>query len=381
MTEQEALVMLNLVTGMGSITATRIKEKLGSYAAAMDASEADLLSVPGIGRERAQSLRDSFHSVQWEKEIARAERLKVQLVTLVDPEYPRHLKEIADPPIVLYLRGSVDSFKNPGVAIVGTRHPTFYGRETAKRFAYQLAGAGYTIISGLATGIDSEAHRGAVQSGGATIGVLGGALDCFFPKENEKLAREMVQKGGAVISEYPFGRMPDRQTFPMRNRIVSGLAKGILVVESPLASGTMITVNQALEQNRTIMAVPGRIDSPASQGSNRLLRNGVRLVTTADEAIEELQDLFSDRRAEMSQRKNASADSQQQEKKAEGRPKPALSEEERKLYELLTTEGDSVDALVRASGLPTGQASSILIGLQVKRLAKALPGGRVARIP
>lgn len=379
MTEREALIMLNLVTGMGSITAARIKKRLGSYAAAMDASESDLKSVQGIGFERAPKFYESFHSVQWEKEIAHAERLKVQLVTLVDPDYPQALKEIADPPLVLYIRGSVAAFQKPGIAMVGTRHATIYGRETARRFAYQLAGAGYSIISGLATGIDSEAHWGAVQSSGATIGVLGGALDCFFPKENEKLAREIVLKGGAVISEYPFGRMPDRQTFPMRNRIVSGLSKGVLVIESPLASGTMITVNQALEQNRTVMAVPGRIDSPASQGSNRLLRNGARLVTSADEVIEELQDLFCNQRELMRKRKER-AEETPAIKKAEGRPKPALSDDERKLYALLTEEGDSVDALVRASGLPTGQASSILIGLQVKRLAKALPGGRVARI-
>lgn len=381
MTEREALVALNLIPNMGAITAKRIAERMGSFVAALQASEKDLLAVPSIGRERAYAFAAAFRDVSPDAEIARADRLHVRLLTWVDSDYPPLLKQIADPPFVLYLRGEAEVLSRPSVAIIGTRHPTVYGRETARKFGYQLAGAGYTVVSGLATGIDAEAHTGAVLSGGATVGVLGGALDRFFPRENENLARKMVKGGGAVISEYPFGRAPDRQTFPMRNRVVSGLCKGVIVVEAPLASGTMITVGQALDQNRVVMAVPGRVDSPASQGCHRLLREGARLVTTADEVIEELQDLMGAMGRnppgvpavkETAARRASAA-------KKEGRPAPVLSPEERAVFGLLTEEGLSVDAVVRASGLDAGRAGSILVGLQIKHLAKALPGGRVAK--
>ncbi len=380
MTEREALVAMNMVTGMGAITAKRLLERMGSFAAALKATEAELAAVPSLGEVKARQFAQDFRTVAFEAEMARAERLHVRLVTWVDPDYPPTLKQIADPPLVIYLRGAVEALNNTCVAIIGTRHATVYGRETARRFGFQLAGAGYTVVSGLATGIDAEAHTGAVQAKGKTVGVLGGALDRFYPKENEALARSIVQNGGAIISEYPFGRAPDRQTFPMRNRIVSGLSKGVLVIESPLTSGTMITVNQALEQNRVVMAVPGRVDSPASQGCHRLLREGARLVTNADEVIDELQDLTACMRREtLSATKPA--DETPPSEPASARPKPVLTEEERRVYELLTAEGNAVDEIVRASGIDTGKASSILIGLQIRRLAKALPGGRVARVP
>ncbi|MBP5319788.1 MAG: DNA-processing protein DprA [Kiritimatiellae bacterium] len=381
MTEREALVALNMVTGMGAITAKRLLERMGSFAAALQATEAELAGVPTLGAIKARQFAEAFRSVNPASEMARAERLRVRLLTWLDPDYPQALKTIADPPLVLYLRGETAALNNVGVAIVGTRHATVYGRETARRFGFQLAGAGYTVISGMAAGIDTEAHTGAVQAKGMTVGVLGGALDRFYPKENEPLARSIVQNGGAIISEYPFGRSPDRQTFPMRNRIVSGLSKGVLVIESPLSSGTMITVNQALDQNRIVMAVPGRIDSPASQGCHRLLREGARLVTNADEVIDELEDLVTSMRRAPASPSPLSAPDSPSQPEAAARPQPILSEDERAVLELLSTEGLSVDEIVRASGIDTGKVSSILVGLQIRRLAKALPGGRVARVP
>ena len=208
---------------------------------------------------------------------------------------------------------------------------------------------------------------------GRTVAVLGGALDCLFPRENQQLARDIATRGGAVISEYPFGRQPDRQTFPMRNRIVSGLCKGVLVVEAPLNSGTMITVGQALDQNRNVMAVPGRIDSPASQGCHTLLRNGARLVTTVDDVIEEMQDLLAGmRRAEEKARKPEASESAR-------RPEAALSADERSVMALVDDEGTLADELVRGSGLAAGQVNALLIGLQLKRLIKLMPGGLVLR--
>lgn len=376
MTEHDALVALNMVTGMGVVTARRLHARFGSFAKALEADETELRSVPGIGPEKSASFATEFRTVELDRELSLAEKLKVTIVTLADPDYPKLLAEIADPPLVLYLRGEVSAMDRAAVAIVGTRHPTMYGREAARKFGYHLAGAGYTVVSGLAVGIDAEAHSGAVKSGGLTVGVLGGALDCFFPKENAPLAREIVQHGGAVVSEYSFGRQPDRQTFPMRNRIVSGLCKGVLVVESPLSSGTMITVSQALDQNRTVMAVPGRIDSPASQGCHRLIRQGARMVTNADEVIEELQDLVSN----MRNVKPSDPPRDRTTAAKEGRPAPALSDEERRVYDTLSAEGISIDQVVRLTGLDAAKVSSILIVLQIKRLAKSLPGGRAAKV-
>jgi DNA processing protein len=358
---------------LGAITAKRMAERFGSLAAALEASEGDLLSVPGIGSEKARQFAAELKDVRADSELELAAKKGVKLVTWVDEGYPALLKQIADPPLVLYVAGRVPVLDLPAVAVIGTRHPTVYGRETARRLGFQLAAAGYVVVSGLASGIDTEAHIGAVQAKGLTVAVLGGALDCLFPRENAGLARDMVMKGGAVVSEYPFGRQPDRQTFPMRNRIVSGLCKGVLVVEAPLNSGTMITVSQALDQNRSVMAVPGRIDSPASQGCHKLVREGARLVATVDDVIEELQDLLAGMRQARDQRPEPEQGASSQ------RPDVLFSAEERSLMVLIESEGTPVDVLVRGSGLDAGKVNALLIGLQLKRLVKLLPGGLVAR--
>ena len=361
---------MNRIQGLGAITVKRMAERFGSLAAVFDASESDLQSVQGIGVEKATLFGQELKRVRIDDELDRASRSSVKLVTWADEGYPALLKQIADPPLVLYVAGSVEALDLPAVAVVGTRHPTVYGRETARRFAYQLAAAGYVVVSGLALGIDTEAHTGALQAKGRTVAVLGGALDCLFPRENTALAREIVLRGGAVVSEYPFGRQPDRQTFPMRNRIVSGLCKGVLVVEAPVSSGTMITVGQALDQNRTVMAVPGRIDSPASQGCHRLLREGARLVTTVDEVIEELQDLLPGTR-HSGAGKGPSGDVK--------RPEVSLTPEERAVMAQIEAEGSHMDELVRGSGLDAGQVNALVVGLQIKRQIRLLPGGIVAR--
>ena len=375
MTERDALIAMNRVTGLGAITAKRMAERFGSLAAVFEASESDLLAVAGIGPDKAHQFWSDLRQVRADDELERAAKKGVKLVTWGDPGYPALLKQIADPPLVLYVAGAVEALDRPAVAIIGTRRPTVYGRECARRFGFQLAGAGYTVASGLALGIDTEAHTGAVQAKGVTVAVLGGALDCLFPKENAGLARSLIECGGAVVSEYPFGRQPDRQTFPMRNRIVSGLCKGVLVVEAPLNSGTMITVGQALDQNRNVMAVPGRIDSPASQGCHKLLREGARLVTQSDEVIEELQDLM----AGMRHASKAHAAETVRTAPAERPPESVLTPEERAVLAQLGVDGVPVDEVVRASGLDAGRVNALLVGLQIKRQVRVLPGGRVAR--
>ncbi|MEI7900036.1 MAG: DNA-processing protein DprA [bacterium] len=364
---------MNRVSGLGAITVKRMAERFGSLTAVFEVSERDLLGVQGIGPEKARQFVVELKDVRADDELERAVKKGVKLVTWVDEDYPALLKQIADPPLVLYVAGSVATLGLPAVAVVGTRHPTIYGREVARRFGFQLAAAGYVVVSGLAIGIDTEAHVGAVQAKGHTVAVLGGALDCLFPKGNTGLARDMVTNGGAVVSEYPFGRQPDRQTFPMRNRIVSGLCKGVLVVEAPLNSGTMITVGQALDQNRSVMAVPGRIDSPASQGCHKLICEGARLVTTVDDVIEEVQDLLTGMRRAQEKGQEPAEDV------AAPRPDVMLSAEERSVMALIESEGTPADVLVRGSGLDAGKINALLIGLQLKRLIKLLPGGLVAR--
>jgi DNA processing protein len=372
-TEREAFIALNRVSGIGAITVKRLIEAFGSAAAAFGAGEEKLRRVPGIGSERAQAFARDFEQTGFADEMAKADALGVQLVTWADAAYPAILKTIADPPLVLYVTGAVDALAGPSIAVIGTRHPTVYGRETARRMGFQLAGMGYVVVSGLALGIDSEAHLGALQAKGRTVAIVGGALDCLYPKENEELAKNMAAQGGAVVSEYPFGRQPDRQTFPMRNRIVSGLAKGVVVVEAPLASGTMITVDQALDQGRSVMAVPGRTDSPKSQGCHKLIRSGARLVTSADDVAEELQELLPTTMRRTTTEANAPT------AKPEPAPAAPTSPEERRVLECLSHEPLHVDDVIRQTGLPAGSVNALLVGLQIKRRVKLQPGGMVKK--
>ena len=373
LSERQSLIALNMTQGMGAITAKNLIEFFGSAAEIFNAGPADLARVQGVGKVKADAFAEAFSRVDPEAEEERAKRCCAKIITWDDPDYPSRLKEIYDPPLVLYVCGDLHSFSHTGVAIIGTRNATRYGIETAFRFGYQLASAGYAIVSGMARGIDTEGHRGAVEAHGITIGVLGGALDKFYPAENRKLAHRVIDEGGAIISEYPFGREPDRQTFPMRNRIVSGLSAGVLVVEAATASGTMITVDQALEQGRAVMAVPGRVDSPTSQGCHKLIRNGARLVTCADDVIDELGTFLpSSRPADGKLHLETEAPVQ--------RPAnaPPLSEEEQRIIAAIGGEERFVDELVSATGIEAGRLNGMLVALQIKRLVKLLPGGIVA---
>lgn len=378
MQEREALIALNKVPGMGAVTVRRMEKAFGSAAAIFKANEADLAQVYGIGRERAAVFYQALRTVRFDDELSRAQKLNVTLVTWADPEYPPLLKEITDPSLVLYVAGDVTALSDAAVAIVGTRQASIYGRETARLLSYQLAAAGFVIVSGLARGVDTEAHNGALQAKGRTVAVLGGALDCIFPTENRELARTMARGDSAVISEYPFGRQPDKQTFPMRNRIISGLSQGVLVIESPLNSGTMITVNQALDQNRSVMAVPGRIDSPNAVGCHKLIRDGARLITCADDVIEELQDLMPRSRQQFNNTPHPTP-LQAPATKPVDAPQPKLGDDERHLIGLLDEERH-VDFLIRSSDLPASRVNALLVGLQLRRLVSLLPGGMVKKL-
>ena len=362
MTEHEAYIALNMIPGVGPVRIRRWAEHVGSVEGILDAPETELLKVGGAGPEAVRKLVEGRRKVDPDAELQRAERLGVTVLTPALPEYPAPLRRIYDPPPVLYVRGELAALKRDAVAIVGTRRPSLYGQETARRFAFDLAHMGLTVVSGLALGVDAEAHRGALQANGMTVAVIGAALDKLAPVENRGLARSIVEGGGAVISEFPLGRGADRTTFPMRNRVVSGLSRGVLVIEAGPRSGTLITADQALEQGRSVMAVPGRIDSVASRGCHRLLKAGAALVESLDDVLEEISQLTG-------LKKVASADSG-----SEAVARAVLTDDEQRILDAVGGGEVAIDALIRQTGIAAGAVGALLVGLELKRCIRMLPG-------
>lgn len=360
MTEKEAYIALNMVKGIGAITVANGIARFGSAVAFFSAGERELAEVRGLNRSASDELSRTFATLDWQGEITHAKKLNVAFLTPADPEYPALLKNIYNPPLTLYVTGSVEALNTCCLGIVGTRAPTTYGRTTAKSFANRLAQAGVTIVSGLARGIDTEAHAGALLGKGRTVAVIGSALDRLYPAENRDLARRIVAEGGAVISEYPFGRSADRQTFPMRNRIISGLSNGVLVIEAGVASGTLITVDHALEQGRSVMAVPGRIDTENAKGCHKLIKDGARLVENPNEVLDELQSLACAISAPQQQLNTATNP------QPKPRPQAILDDIETQILEHLGTEEMTPDALVNASGLSPAVIGPRLISLEMK---------------
>lgn len=361
MEEREAYIALNMMEKVGPVCVRSLVSALGSATAIFDAGRESLKTARGIGNELADAIIAQRDKIDWKGEIERAGQHGARLVTPLDGEYPAQLKEIHDPPLALNVCGRLESRDKHAIAVVGTRHPTHYGAEIAGRMGFELAKAGFVVVSGLAQGIDTAAHKGALKAKGRTIAVIGSGIDVIYPPANKDLAKE-IGETGALISEFPFGRQPDKTTFPIRNRIVSGLSMGALVVEASQKSGAMITANQALEQGRSVFAVPGRIDSPASVGTNSLIKNGARLVSSVEDIFKEYEFLIPPARG-------AGA--------ASPLPRPKLSAEEEAIVACLEGGGVDVDCLIRGSGLRPSAVNSLLIGLEMKRVVKLLPGRMV----
>ena len=360
MDSRQAYIVLNMMQGVGPVTVRTLSSALGSVEAILKADRTALLGVSGVTRTAVSVILEQRERLDPIKEEELAADCGAHLVTPVDAEYPKRLLEIHDPPLALYVQGNIQSRDEHGVAIVGSRRTSHYGMETAERLAAGLAHSGVTVLSGLARGIDTAAHKGALKGKGRTLAVLGGALDCMFPPENAALAAQIAEQG-AVISEYAMGRQPDKTTFPVRNRIVSGISKGVTVVECDVASGAMITAHQALDQGRTVFAVPGRIDSFGARGPHRLLRNGAKLVEGVEDILEELGCLIP-----MPAGKDGAA------------RRPALTEAESGLVALIEKDSEvDLDGLIRASGRKASEISALLMGLEMKRVVKMLPGQRV----
>lgn len=367
MNEREAYIALNMMENVGPVTVLAAVSALGSASAIFDAPEQEIFRTLGDGsRGTTRRIVEQRRTIRVDRELEKAEKLGARIIAQNDKEYPEPLFHIHDPPLALYVLGRIEPRDKRSIAVVGSRRATHYGRESAERLSFQLAQVGFTVVSGLARGIDTAAHRGALKGKGRTIAVLGGALDALYPPENEGLAKEIAESG-AVLSEFPLGRQPDKTTFPMRNRIISGLSMGVLVVEAGVKSGALITVNQALDQGRSVFAVPGRIDSPASAGSHYVLKEGARLVENVDDILAEFEYLLP---PPTTRKTDAAAP----------RERANCSPDELNVLAALEDGETDVDSLIRKTGLKASTMSSVLLGLEMKRLARMLPGRMVEAV-
>ena len=357
----EALVALNLIEHVGPIRLRQLLEHFGEAPEILRASRQQLLQVRNIGEETAEAIASWEKTIDLNGELKRIGEFGCRIVTQADAEYPELLRQIYDPPILLYVKGQLLPKDKNAVAMVGSRMTTHYGMEAARRLAYQLAYVGVTVVSGAARGIDSAAHQGALSGKGRTIAVLGTGINLVFPSENRELY-ERIASNGALITQFPFNRKPDKQSFPIRNRIVAGMTLGTVVVEANLTSGALITANFAVEYGRQVFAVPGRIDSPRSKGCHELIKKGAKLCESAEDILSEFEYLFP----------------------ASNRPPSAgetgvlpaieLSENEQKVYDALDHEESSIDEVIRGSGLPSSAVSVALLSLEMKRVVRQLPG-------
>ena len=373
--DEEALywLALKLAPGVGTRLAARLVETFGHPREIFQASPTEL-EAKGIPPLVAQNLGSGAAFEAAAQEAARVAQLGYELVTFLDPRHPPALKEIFEPPILLYVRGDVGLLSQACLAIVGSRKPTPYGTAVAERLAADLAARGLTIVSGMARGIDSAAHRGALSAGGKTIAVLGCGIDLCYPSENKKLKAEIEQKG-VMISEFPLGAFAAPQNFPIRNRIISGLSLGVMVVEAAQYSGSLITARLGMEQNREVFAVPGSITNKNSWGPNTLIKQGAKLVQDWKDVIEELP-------AKVRQSLLAAPVSETSEAPAASLFSEALSEIERALYELLRVDGATqIDALLEA--LSRHSSSEILVALlelELKGRIRQLPGKNFVKL-
>ena len=338
------------IPGIGRVRVSHLKEHFGSLQDAWKASEGKLKQA-GLDSRSVETLVLLRPRISLDAEMEKLERYKVKAFTCEDPGYPARLKEIYDYPPVLYVRGNLSPQDEPCLAVVGTRRPTIYGRQATEEIVADLAQSKIIIVSGLARGIDSITHRAALDAGGETIAVFASGLDIVYPAENAKLA-QAVMEHGALISEYPLGVKPKAESFPLRNRIMSGLSLGVLVVEAGERSGALITAHQAVEQNREVFAIPGSILSPTSKGTNRLIQEGAKLVCNSSDILEEL---------------NLSIVAPQQLEIQEFLP---ANEAESLILKQLTSEPSHIDEVCRRSGLIASEVSSTLAMLELKGMAK-----------
>jgi DNA processing protein len=368
-------IALNMTPGVGPRVATNLLERFGSPSAVFHARRGELESLR-LKPETIESIVKNECQEKAVEEFEQVKKLGGDVLILDDGSYPNLLREIADPPITLYVRGDWQAcFEQPCVAVIGSRMCSTYGENASEMLARDLATRGITIVSGLARGIDSAAHRGATQGKGRTVAVMGTGIDGVYPKENARLVREILDSGGAVVSQFPLETPPLKDNFPYRNRIISGLSLGVLIVEASERSGSLITARLATEQNREVMAVPGNITSSNSYGTNYLIKAGAKLVQQWQDVVAELPSEIAAKilPPKIEEKSNG--------KRAQRDLVPAdLNENERKVWSLLTAdEAMHIDVLLESSGLSFGDLNSVLVGLDIKDLIRVLPGKHYAR--
>lgn len=353
MTDIESWVKLSRVPGMGGLKMRRLVSRFGSPEAVFKAELPELLKVPNIEPKVAKSIRKE--GVDLQKDLEFIHRYKIKVISFQDPSYPANLKPFPISPPLLYVRGDILDEDCKAVAIVGSRRATPYGKLMAERFGRELAEAGITVVSGMARGIDTAAHGGAIKAGGRTIAVLGCGLDIVYPPENRTLM-EKITTSGAVVSEFPLGTRPFAGNFPKRNRIISGLSLGIVAVEASLDSGVFSTVRWAAEQGRDVFAIPGDVNRRTSVGTNKLISEGAKLTTCIEDVLEELHLALPG--------------------KEKPPPQIELTERERSVYDLLSYEPTYIDQVAEGAQLAVSEVSSLLLSLELKGAVKQVAGKR-----
>ncbi len=330
-----------------------------------EAPQGSLSSLPGFSDEVSSRIVAARSENDLDSELERARKLGVGILTILDKDYPPLLRQIENPPVVLYVRGEILIDTARTLAIVGTRRSSRYGRTVAGKLARDLARLGLTAVSGLAIGIDTAAHKGALESG-ITVAVLGSGLGHIYPASNARLAEQICKQRGSLISEYPINMPPSKWTFPQRNRIISGISRGVIVIEAPQRSGALITARLAVEQGREVFAVPGNVTSTSSAGTNALIKDGAKLVTCVEDIVSEFPDLAAITKPQ--------AKPQQQRE-------TALSPEERRVYDLIGLEPLHIDDIISRVGISPTRAAQILLTLQMQGLIEQIEGRRYIRSP
>ena len=356
---------LNMIPGIGSSVYKNLLEKFGHPECVFEAGLPELVKVEGVRKEVAQRIVNREFISDPEEELRKVKKCNARIITYVDPSYPQFLKEIHYAPVILYVKGKDIPISRTFMAIVGSRNPTHYGIKSAEKIAFGLASRGIGVVSGLARGIDSAAHRGCLRGKGFTIAVMGTGIDRIYPASNKQLS-EQVMENGALISEFPTGSPPEPKNFPIRNRIISGVSRGVVVVEATKNSGSLITASFALDQGREVFAVPGSIDSFKSMGTHSLIKQGAKLIENADDILEEFE--FGDKPAKRSDVLTGTTD-----------VPPDMGKSERKVYEIIGDYPVHIDQIVRTGDMDAGEVLSILMQMELKGIVKQLPGKMFVR--
>lgn len=364
--DRRAYLTLSLIPGIGPKLMTALLDEFDEPAAVLDAEPARLKSVPGVGTKLASQIALARENINVDEQLALCRDHQIRIIHFAEPDYPQPLAEIHDPPPILFVHGELKEEDSLAISIVGSRHATNYGRRVAEQLARGLAMAGYTIVSGMARGIDAAAHRGALAAGGRTIAVLGSGVLNIYPPEHAELAIE-IRKSGAVVSEVVPHRAPKSGAFPQRNRIVTGLSLGTIVVEAAHRSGALISARLANEQGREVFAVPGPIDSRMSKGCHRLIRDGAKLVESVDDVLEELGPLIKPLTTDAGQSVHHPAELQ-------------LNEQEQQILQAIEVQPTDIGEIAEATGLPVTRVLSTISVLEIRRLIRRHGGSAVSRI-